>query len=286
MDRIGAREAWELAEPVHAVTYFAPEVTESTKDAGLRGFWMSYFAARVAPLGPVPAEVATALVYNFHPLMVERAIPDAWGFASPRAVLDARDRGVATALLDIVGGSVPIDDLLAVSGALRGATESVDTAGRALFAGHASQEWPDDPLLGVWHGCTCLREHRGDGHVAALVAAGVGPCETHVLLVAQGRSKRDLQQAARGWTDNDWSDAHRNLEGKGWLDHDGALTDSGSSAVAEIERRTDASAQPFVEALAADALDITVRTLGRIRAAVLDVDVIPFPNPIGVGPPT
>src|SRR3712207_7111488 len=40
--------------------------------AGLRGGWMSYFACRAAPLGPVPAAVVVATFYNFAPPMVDR----------------------------------------------------------------------------------------------------------------------------------------------------------------------------------------------------------------------
>jgi hypothetical protein len=89
-----AAEMWRVIEPIHAVTYFAPECEQGFKDIGLRGFWMGYFAGRSAPMGPVTAPVVTATFFNFMPAMVERAIPDAWTFASPDAVLEAR---VATA---------------------------------------------------------------------------------------------------------------------------------------------------------------------------------------------
>src|SRR5436309_3384985 len=43
-----ARRLWRLLEPYHAVTYFAPVAHQAFKDAGLRGFWMGYFAGRAA----------------------------------------------------------------------------------------------------------------------------------------------------------------------------------------------------------------------------------------------
>ena len=46
-----ARRMWTLFEPVHAVTYFAPEALEAFKAARLRGFWRGYFAGRAAPRG-------------------------------------------------------------------------------------------------------------------------------------------------------------------------------------------------------------------------------------------
>ena len=48
-----ARRMWRVLEPYHAVTYFSDESRQAFKDAGLRGFWMGYFAGRAAPMGPV-----------------------------------------------------------------------------------------------------------------------------------------------------------------------------------------------------------------------------------------
>ena len=47
-----------------------------------------------------------------------------------------------------------------------------------------------------------LREHRGDGHVAALLVAGVDGCESLVWRVGlDGDRLRGVTQPARGWTD-------------------------------------------------------------------------------------
>jgi hypothetical protein len=54
MDGETARALWHAIEPLHAVTYFAPECVEANRTLGLRGFWMGYFGARAAPLGEVP----------------------------------------------------------------------------------------------------------------------------------------------------------------------------------------------------------------------------------------
>ena len=49
-------------------------------------------------------------------------------------------------------------------------------------AGRACE--PNDPLLLRWKAATALREHRGDGHVAALLTAVISPCEALVLAAA------------------------------------------------------------------------------------------------------
>jgi len=36
------RSLWRLYEPLHAVTYFAPQARAAFESAGLRGFWRRY----------------------------------------------------------------------------------------------------------------------------------------------------------------------------------------------------------------------------------------------------
>ena len=90
-----ARALWHAAESVHAVTYFAPEGRDALTALGLRGFWRGYFAGRSAPLGAVDPAPVVAAFFNFHPSMVERALPEVWDVASPDDVIAARRRGAA-----------------------------------------------------------------------------------------------------------------------------------------------------------------------------------------------
>ena len=85
--RVTARDLWVAAESVHAVTYFAPECRTALREAGLRGFWSGYFAARAAPLGRVGAGPVTAAFFNFHPAMVARAVPGLLGRRGARDAL-------------------------------------------------------------------------------------------------------------------------------------------------------------------------------------------------------
>src|SRR5438874_7292458 len=107
-DRVSsvARAIWQFGEPIHAITYYAPETRAATDTLGLKGGWMSYFGCRAAPLGAVAASLATALFYNFHPKMVARAIPDAWSYATPAALVDARLAAMDGALRRVLGDDV------------------------------------------------------------------------------------------------------------------------------------------------------------------------------------
>ena len=81
---------WTLFEPVHAVTYFAPEARSAFEEAGLRGFWRGYFAGRAAPLGPVERGDRRGAFFGFSPAMVARAIPAIWELVPPGEALRAR----------------------------------------------------------------------------------------------------------------------------------------------------------------------------------------------------
>jgi hypothetical protein len=236
-----ARVMWRLLEPIHAITYFSPVALAAFTEAGLRGFWRGYFAGRAAPLGAVGPAPVLACFYGFAPAMVTRALPSVWTMATPAQALAAREDGSRRALTELNAGAVG-DEALAEAAELVGrAVAGCELAGRVLGSANAATAEPADPLGRLWRSATIVREHRGDGHVAALVAAGLGPCESLVWRAATDL-RRDVLQAARGWTDDEWTAAEARLVERGWLDADGKPTPVGTEGYADIERRTDEAA--------------------------------------------
>src|SRR6476646_8550985 len=98
-----ARRLWALAEPFHALTYFAAESRAAGEAAGLTGFWRTYFAFRAAPLGAVGAEAVTATFYNFAPAFVARRVPSVWEATPPAGALEARLAGIDAAVRRVLG---------------------------------------------------------------------------------------------------------------------------------------------------------------------------------------
>ena len=142
-----ARSMWTLFEPVHAVTYFAPQARAAFEQAGLRGFWRGYFAGRSAPLGPVSAAVVGASFFNFAPGMVARAVPGVWELISPEEALRVRVAGACQALGGLLAGQEAAAE--AAAGLLWRAVGELDCAGRVLAAANvalpAAKDGPDGP---------------------------------------------------------------------------------------------------------------------------------------------
>jgi hypothetical protein len=280
-----SRRMWHLLEPVHAVVYFAPEVVDSARSLGLKGFWMGYFAGRAAPLGPVAPEVVTATFFNFHRRMVDRALPDAWAIASPLDVLAARLDGVGRVLRRVLGDDVVAGrDVARAAELAEQAVSHCSLPGRALFAAHASLPWPDGPHLRLWHAATLLREHRGDGHVAANLAHGFDGVSAHVAVTASGAVPRASLQPHRGWTDEEWDGAAARLADAGLLDS-GRLTAEGEARRRAVEDATDRLAAGPWDHLGTERTDQLADLLRPLVAAVTSSGLVPYPNPMGLPRP-
>lgn len=269
-----ARRMWRATEPYHAIVYFAPEVRDALAGVGLKGFWMGYFAGRAAPLGPVPAAVVQATFFNFAPAMVARAIPDAWALASPATITDARLAAIDTALRRLLD-KVDVDrDTRDAATLARAAVAGCEPEGRPLFAAHASQPWPDEPHLALWHACTLLREFRGDGHVAALLTEGFDGCSAHVSLALTGAVPEHLLRDNRGWSDEEWAAARRRVEAGDW-----------KAARARVEARTDELALAPWRALGDAGCERLHAGMQPLLTQLVEQDAVPFPNPMGAPKP-
>jgi hypothetical protein len=244
MDRAVASElaqrCHKVLEPLHSFVYFAPEVEKAFVDAGLEAGRMAYFAGRAAPLGPVGAGVVSATFYNFNPRLVARCIPRAWELVEPDEVLKLRFAGAETALRRLLGDAADAPELAELAELVRRAAEATTPEGRPLFAAHADLPWPDNPVGVLWHGVSLLREYRGDGHIAALVTEGLSGLEAIVTHTATGKGFRaEVAKSMRGWSDEEWENAERELRERGLLDAGGALTPEGEALRTRLEERTD-----------------------------------------------
>ncbi|WP_030930140.1 MULTISPECIES: SCO6745 family protein [unclassified Streptomyces] len=238
---LAGRRCHNAINPLHSTVYFSPDLGKELGELGIDDANAAYFAARGAALGAVGPSTVTATFYNFNHDLVARHLPAVWSVASPEAVLEARLRAVDTTLRRLLGPETIDSPELAEAAelALR-AAEACTRHARPLYAAHADLPVPEQPHLAYWHAATLLREHRGDGHLAALLAAGLDPVEALASHTATGKgmSPRWIL-ATRGWRRSDWEDATERLRGRGLLDGEGELTEAGVALRAELEDATD-----------------------------------------------
>jgi len=278
-----ARALWQYGEPINAIVYYAPEVRTATDALGLKGGWMSYFGCRAAPLGAATAPVVTALFYNFHPGMVARAIPDAWGYATPPSLLDARLTAMDGAMRRILGDDMVSSSSVSRAAALAArAVAECSMAGRPMGAANQAVPEPSEPHLRLWQALTALREHRGDGHVNRLVDAGISPCEALVLQAATGRSPEDGLRMHRGWSDDEWSAATISLSERGLIDSEMRITAAGAHLRQTIEDETDRLATGILAAIGDDGADDLVALLRPLAEVVMAAGAVPALNNMGV----
>jgi hypothetical protein len=124
------------------------------------------------------------------------------------------------------------------------------------------------PLARLWHGANLVREHRGDGHVAALLAMGVGGTESHVLhALSEGMPASAFGRVSH-LPEAQLSGVIDGMRRRGLVGDDGWLTDAGRSTKERIEQLTDELALPAYDSLAPDEVDQLVAALEPFAAAL------------------
>lgn len=269
--RAKVHRMFELVEPIATVT-FSEVVNEAFLALGMRNYWDGYFAGRAAPLGRAPAEVVHAVFYNFAPGEVARHIPWVWGKTSPEEAIAVRERTSAVALRQMMGEYADLPGLVRIADLATRAAVSAPTEGRALYAGLRALEVPREPVARLWHAATLLREHRGDGHNAALVAHGIGGTEAHVLLALTLGMKPEEFGRIHHLPKAQLAAVVDGLRSRGLVDAADGFTDAGRTTKERIEALTDDLAAPAYGVLSADELDELIAGLEPIAAAVQAAD--------------
>lgn len=282
MQAATARRMKQAIDPVHVLIYFVPEAQEEYAALGLEGPAEGYFPARAAPLGRVPWQVVQATFFGFSPLAVQFGMARAWEVTTPEAVTAARLRGAVRALTrlapDLVADGGRVTEALELC---RAASAGCPVEGRPLCAAQQALPEPDEPLAALWHQIAVLREYRGDGHLAALLAAGLDAPQALVLNAAgEGGRMREFLQRTRAWDDAAWAAAAADLAGRGWVDADEAITPDGRAAREQIEEQTDRLALSPWRGLGADGCARLAELVGPISAAVVAGGGVP-----GLAPP-
>lgn len=273
-----ARACWAAAEPFTIAALFSAEARAAVRDVGLPSI-SAYVVMRAAPLGAAHPAVVTAAFRSF-PRGTFDILPVAWARISPEDAV----RRTHEAVTSWCAAAFP--ERSAPAAAADEATELVrtlDTAGRPLAAANQAVEPPDEPWARLWRALTTLREHRGDAHVAALVAAGLDVVESEVLMAAWAGDRVDLAllRRTRRIDEAAWAGGVAALAGRGLLTDAGALTEAGRDLREEVEAATDnASAAPY-RRLGPDGTRRLWQLAAELSRTLIDAGRIPAVTPVG-----
>lgn len=239
-----ARRLRDHLEPIAAGVYFAPEAIDGYKEQGLN-YFEGYFCSRSACLGKAPWSVVCAAFAAFKPEAVKDAVTGGWSKTDPEPMLAARRAGAEAQLQRLLGD--PTDEVAQATKLLYELTDGVDPSGRMLYSGLSVLPRPESRWGNLWRAADLVREHRGDGHIAAWIGH-VDSTEITVLTeLAWGIPPRSYVYT-RGWNEEEVDAACARLEARGLL-KDGALTAAGKELRGEIERQTDGAEREIVDRL-------------------------------------
>ncbi len=267
---VPARRLFELVEPIGVLPYSADEPNETMFALGFTDYWDTYFAGRAAPLGTTaPAEVVDAVFYNFGPGEVARHIPKVWATTTPEAALTARRVGCVNALRRILGDRIDTPEFARITELLTTAATSAPVHGRPMYAALRAVPVPDDVATRCFHAASLLREHRGDGHIVALVGEGIGGLEAHALWALDhgmpaekfGRIHHLPAPVLAGVTGG--------MRARGLIGEDGALTPEGVAVARRVEALTDVLAAAPYEVLSASELDELIGLLQPVAEVLV-----------------
>jgi hypothetical protein len=269
-----ARRMFDLVEPIGMIPYSAHEPNEAMFALGFTNYWDTYFAGRAAPLGSsVPAEVVHALFYNFAPGEVARHIPKVWSTTTPEQAIAARQEGCVRSLRRICGDLVDTASFTRAVDLLTRAATSAPLEGRPMYAALRALPLPEQPVPRLFHAASLLREHRGDGHVTALMAAGIGGLEAHVLLAV------DLGMPARKFgrihhlPSAQLTSLIDTMKARGLVEDEATFTPAGRQAKDRVEALTDElAAVPYdvLEPAEVDELAAALEPLAKRLVAARD----------------
>ena len=245
-----ARRLRDACEPIAQHPVWSRYVNERLAELGL-DFLTAYVGGRAAYLGDPAEPVVAATFAWFEPSLIAGIYQQARQTASPDQVLATRVQATVLSLGVVLGD----DDPSAVADALADAAEVAEGMGRPLFSGVRATGRPIDPVERLWWAATLVREHRGDSHVAAAAAAGIGPVEMNLLTEQWLGMPLTSYAVTRGWSSEALQEGAVRLEERGWM-RAGRITESGAEARSRIEEITDVQERSIVVGLGGRLADV------------------------------
>jgi hypothetical protein len=126
------------------------------------------------------------------------------------------------------------------------AATSAPCEGRPMYAALRAVAIPDDVVARLFHAASLLREHRGDGHIAALMVESVGRLEAHVLLALDMNMPAEKFGRIHHLPAAQLASVIDGMRGRGLIGDDGWLSEQGHAVKQRVESLTDdLAARPY-----------------------------------------
>ena len=191
-----------------------------------------------------------------------------YAFVTPEAALVARQQGSVAALRRILGGLADGPRVARAAELATKAAASAPIEGRVMYAALRTLPVPDEPLARLWHATTLLREHRGDGHIAALITERIGGTESHVLHALWEGMPAEKSGRVSHLPATQLAAVVEGMRARGLIDGSGRLSDAGRATKKRIESTTDDLAEPAYETLRSDERDQLIEDLEPLAATL------------------
>lgn len=187
---------------------------------------LGYVPSRAAPLAPAGDDAVIAAFSTINPDAIRLSLQLTREHTTFEAMWRARDEAVVEGLRRHVPELC--EPLAELADPLWGAVRACPVGGRVLFGAYLGVPIPDDPLLSAWQAVNCLREWRGDTHMALLVEADLGPVEASLLHSAWVGYPHEWIGRSRAWSEDAVRDGMASLAERGLADRiDLRATDDG-----------------------------------------------------------
>lgn len=270
-----ARRLRDALEPVAMHAVWSAGTNAALAAQGLN-FLTGYLCGRAAPLGDVPSAVVAATFGVFEPGLVDGLWNEGRAHIGLPELIAVRDRATAASLREVLAPTAPEAQVTRVAEVLERAVEGVDGTGRVLFSALRAQPRLRDPYARLWRAADLVREHRGDSHIAASVAAGLDPVRMGILSEVWVGYPVGEYSGTRAWPAEVLDAAAARLEADGLL-ADGRITEEGRAFRDGIEAATDAAQDELLDAVGSE-LDAVTEQLDVWSTACVEAGAFP-PDP-------
>lgn len=249
VDASAARRLRDALEPLAMHSVWCRATNERLAEFG-HNFMTSYVCSRAALLGDPSPGVVVSSFGVFEPAMLTGVYEAGRALVGRDELLRARDEATIASLGLVIERAdadvaVEVGDAAA---ALRRGVEQADGVGRPLFSGLRDQPWPSSAVGQLWRASELFREHRGDSHIAAAVAAGLDAIEMNILTELFVGFPLGSYSASRGWDEAALGAAAERLRARGLVDGE-TLSAPGQTMRADLEARTDAMQASIIDAV-------------------------------------